>query len=238
MFTKQTGHRTPLLLRPLHRCGTILSLVAFLWLLFVPSVVSAIDPEGLPAASRKKILQMELALAKKGEVYTLLNLSSQALILKIKGFPLKQFHFREIALKEAESFREPVHRLIKKYPPPPAVEKEIPPPGAPEETPVSSLLSTETVFVSVGDMPSRYRLYFEDGLMISIEPARRECDCGKIQSGLSLIKETAVSLSWEAERLLSDRRFPDLRLVLSEEEAQALFWSLSEGAWLLIDSGS
>ncbi|TAJ99287.1 MAG: hypothetical protein EPO39_16845 [Candidatus Manganitrophaceae bacterium] len=237
MFTKQTDHRTPLPLRPLHRCGTILSLVAFLWLLFVPSVVSAIDPEGPPAAAKKKILQLELALAKKGEVYTLLNLSSQGLILKIKGFPLKQFHFSEISLEKAERLREPVHRLIKKYPPPPAVEKEIPLSGAPE-TRVSSLLSTETVFVSVGDMPSRYRLYFEDGLMISIEPARRECNCGKIHSGLSLIKETAVSLSWEAERLLFDRRFPDLRLVLSEEEAQALFWSLSEGAWLLIDSGS
>lgn len=227
MVMKQPRHWIPL--------QKNLYTVAFILLLFAARTLPAVNPEVSNVQGKKSIVQTELELAKKGAVYALLDLSSQRLTVKIKGLLLKEFHITEVSSREENTLPGSVHRLVKKHPPPPTIEKEIPPSGDPEP-PVSPLLSTETVFVSVGDMPSRYRLYFEDGLMISIVPVLQECACGRIEKGLRQIKETAISLSWEAGRLVADRRFPDLRLTLSEEEAQALFWSLSEGSWLLIEA--
>lgn len=212
--------------------------LAFFLLLVAPCAALAADPER-PDVEKKRILQTELELAKKGRVYTVLDLSSQQLTLKIKGLALKEFRFSDVSSSKESPSLGSAHRLIKKHPPPPTLEKEIPPAGPSDNSapPVSSLLATETVFVSVEDMPSRYRLYFEDGLMISIAPSLQDCDCGRIEKGWRLIKETVVHLSWEAGRLVVDRRFPDLRLTLSEEEAKALFWSLSEGSWVLVQAG-
>lgn len=234
----------PISLRPKRfpKSGQAFYLLAFFLLLLTPCAVLAADPKTPDAQQKKNILQAELDLAKRGWVYTVLDLSSGQLTVKIKGLALKEFHFSDVSSGKKNAPSGSAHRLIKKHPPTPTIEKEIPPAGvsdAPDtpEPKVSPLLSTETVFVSVGDMPSRYRLYFEDGLMISIVPVLQECDCGRIEKGWRLIKETAANLSWEAGRLAMDRRFPDLRLVLSEEEAKALFWSLSEGSWLLVQSG-
>ncbi len=224
-----TSHGSPLL-------KGVFSTIAF-FLLFLSSLVAlAVNPE--PSDAQKmRTTKTELELAKKGAVYTLLDLSTQQLTLKIKGLPLKKLHISEVSFAQEGTLLGSAHRLIKKHPPPPTIEKEIPPADTGDSEPqVSSLLATETVFVSVGDMPSRYRLYFEDGLMISIVPSVQECDCGRIEKGWRLIKETAANLSWEAGRSVRDHRFPDLRLILSEEEAKALFWSLSEGSWLLIES--
>jgi hypothetical protein len=235
---KQYGKSISLQPRPFPKVvKTFYTLTLFL-LLITPCAVLAADPE-MPDLHKKKILQTELDLAKKGKVYAVLDFSSQQVTLKIKGLVLKEFHLSDVSSSKENPLPGSAHRLIKKHPPAPTLEKEIPPAGTSDNSdpPVSSLLATETVFVSVADMPSRYRLYFEDGLMISIAPSLQDCDCGRIERGLRLIKETAIHLSWEAGRLVVDRRFPDLRLTLSEGEAKALFWSLSEGSWLLVQSG-
>jgi hypothetical protein len=238
---KQYGKSIFLLSRPLGKTGRFFCIPAFFLLLVIPYIVLAIDLE-TPDAWKKKLLQTELELAKKGSVYTVLDLPSRQLTLKIKGLALKEFHFSDLSTSKKNAPSGAAHRLIKKHPPTPTIEKKIPPVDAADPTDnsepeVSALLATESVFVSVADMPSRYRLYFEDGMMISIIPTLQECDCGRIEKGLRLVKETALSLSWEAGRLVVDRRFPDLSLTLSEEEAQALFWSLAEGSWLLVQSG-
>lgn len=233
---RQYGKSISLQPRPLSEVRKTFSTLIFFFLLVIPCAVVADNPETPDALQKKRVPQTELELAKKGKVYSVLDLSSQQLTVKIKGLSLKEFHLAEVSNGNRAIHPGSAHRLINKDPHTPTVEKEIPPDGDSEDPPVSSLLATETVFVSVGDMPSRYRLYFEDGLMISVIPAVQECECGRIEKGLRLIKETAINLSWEAGRLVVDRRFPDLRLTLSEEEAQALFWSLSEGSWLLVQS--
>jgi len=239
---KQYGKLISLPLRLLPNAGKLFYILVFFLFLLTPNTLLAADRE-IPEAQEKSLIQTELELAKKGSVYTVLDLSSQQLTIKIKGLALKEFHFSDVSSGKKNTPSGSAHRLIKKHPPTPTIEKEIPPAAAADssnnsEPEVSALLATETVFVSVADMPSRYRLYFEDGLMISIVPVLQECDCGRIEKGWRLIKETAANLSWEAGRLAMDRRFPDLRLSLSEEEAKALFWSLSEGSWVLIQSGS
>ncbi|MCG3113436.1 MAG: hypothetical protein MCM46_16600 [Candidatus Manganitrophus sp. SB1] len=226
-------------LKPLPNTGKAFCILVLSLVLLVPRTALQADPQGSDARRKEKTLQTELDLAKKGIVYTVLDLSARRLTLKIKGLALKEFHFSDVSFGKENVSSGSAYRLFKKYPPTPTIEKEIPPSNASEASapPVSPLLSTESVFVAVGDMPSRYRLYFEDGLMISIVSVLQECDCGRIEKGLRLVKETATTLSWEAGRLIVDRRYPDLRLTLSEEEAQALYWSLSEGAWLLVQSG-
>lgn len=234
MVTEQQSKPNPLQRSPSPRRNLLYTLIFSLLLLNLHSLFAA-DPGKPDTREKKSPLQTELDLAKRGAVYTLLDLSSRQLTLKIKGLPLKTFHIAAVSSGKEKSLPGSAHRLVKKYPPPPTIEKEIPPPGA-SEKPISPLLSTETVFISVEKMPSRYRLYFEDGFMISIISEMQECSCGRIEKGLRLLKETAAKMSWEAGRWVADRRFPDLRLILSEEEAKALFWSLSEGSWLLIDS--
>lgn len=236
---KQYFQSTLLQLKPLPNTGKAFCILVLFLVLLVPCTALPADPQGSDARRKGKTFQTELDLAKKGIVYTVLDLSARRLTLKIKGLPLKEFHLSDVSFGKEKVSSGSAHRLIKKYPPTPTIEKEIPPSNASEASapPVSPLLSTESVFVAVGDMPSRYRLYFEDGLMLSIISVLQECDCGRIEKGVRLVKETALSLSWEAGRLVVDRRFPDLRLTLSEEEAQALFWSLAEGSWLLVQSG-
>ncbi|WDT76287.1 MAG: hypothetical protein MPW16_03535 [Candidatus Manganitrophus sp.] len=236
---KQSFQSILLQLRPLPNTGKAFCILVLSFVLLVPRTALPADPQGSDARWKEKTFQTELDLAKKGIVYTVLDLSARRLTLKIKGLVLKEFHFSDVSFGKEDVSPRSAHRLIKKYPPTPTIEKEIPPSNTPEASspPVSPLLSTESVFVAVGDMPSRYRLYFEDGLMISIVPVLQECDCGRIEKGLRVVKETALSLSWEAGRLMVDRRLPDLSLTLSEEEAQALFWSLAEGSWLLVQSG-
>lgn len=226
-------------LRPLPNTGKAFCILVLSLVLLVPRTAFPADPQGSDARRKEKTFQTELDLAKKGIVYTILDLSDRRLTLKIKGLALKEFYFSDVSSRKENVSSRSAHRLIKKYPPTPTIEKEIPPSNTSEASapPVSPLLSTESVFVAVGDMPSRYRLYFEDGLMISIVPTLQECDCGRIEKGLRVVKETAINLSWEAGRLVVDRRFPDLRLNLSEEEAKELFWSLSEGSWVLVQSG-
>lgn len=235
---KQAFQSILLQLRPLPNTGKAFSILVLSLVLLVPRTALPADPEGSDARRKGNTFQTELDLAKKGIVYTVLDLSARRLTLKIKGLALKEFHFSDVSSRKEKVSSGSAHRLIKKYPPTPTIEKEIPPSNASEASApsVSPLLSTESVFVAVGDMPSRYRLYFEDGLMLSIVSVVQECDCGRIEKGLRLVKETATTLSWEAGRLIVDRRYPDLRLKLSEEEAQALYWSLSEGAWLLVQS--
>lgn len=233
MVTERYCKPNPLQRSPSPRRNLLYALIFFL--LLNPQPLFSADPGKPDAREKKSLHQTELDLAKRGTVYTLLDLSSRQLTLKIKGLPLKVFHLADVSSAKEKSLPGSAHRLVKKYPPPPTIEKEIPPAGA-SEKPISPLLSTETVFISVGNMPSRYRLYFEDGFMISIASEMQECSCGRIEKGLRLLKETAAKMSWEAGRWVADRRFPDLRLILSEEEAKALFWSLSEGSWLLIDS--
>jgi|GEM_PF-2425820 len=208
--------------------------IAFFLLLLVPRAVPAGDPGTAETPGQKKMLQTELELAKKGSVYTLLDLSSQQAMLKIKGVVLKQFHLRDVSAKNEKTLSGSAHRLIKKYPAPPTIQKEIPPSDTAKKE-ISPLLASEPVFVSVGDMPARYQLYFEGGLTISVIPALEECACGEIEKGVRLIKERASTLFWEAERWVADGRLPDIRLSLSEEEAKALFWSLSEGSSVLIE---
>lgn len=236
---KQSFQSTLLQLSPLPNTGKAFCILVLSLVLLVSRTALPADPQGSDARRKEKTFQTELDLAKKGIVYTVLDLSARRLTLKIKGLALKEFHFSDVSSRKEKVSSGSAHRLIKKYPPTPTIEKEIPPSNASEASapPVSPLLSTESVFVAVGDMPSRYRLYFEDGLMLSIVSVLQECDCGRIEKGLRLVKETALSLSWEAGRLVVDRRFPDLSLTLSEEEAQALFWSLAEGSWLLVQSG-
>jgi hypothetical protein len=236
---KQYFQSILLQLRPLPNTGKAFCILVLSLVLLVPRTALPADPQGSDAGRKEKTFQTELDLAKKGIVYTVLDLSARRLTLKIKGLALKEFHFSDVSFGKEKVSSGSAHRLIKKYPPTPTIEKEIPPSNASEASapPVSPLLSTESVFVAVGDMPSRYRLYFEDGLVLSIISVLQECDCGRIEKGLRLVKETATTLSWEAGRLIVDRRYPDLRLTLSEEEAQALYWSLSEGAWLLVQSG-
>ncbi|MDC4204255.1 MAG: hypothetical protein MPW14_05510 [Candidatus Manganitrophus sp.] len=226
-------------LRPLPNTGKAFCILVLSLVLLVSRTALPADSEGSDARRKEKTFQTELDLAKKGIVYTILDLSDRRLTLKIKGLALKEFYFSDVSSRKENVSSRSAHRLIKKYPPTPTIEKEIPPSNTSEASapPVSPLLSTESVFVAVGDMPSRYRLYFEDGLMISIVPTLQECDCGRIEKGLRVVKETAINLSWEAGRLVVDRRFPDLRLNLSEEEAKELFWSLSEGSWVLVQSG-
>lgn len=232
MFTKPRRKSVPFHSEFFKKAKTCF-LFTFFLLFLVPSMLLAVDSEKPVTLDKKSLFKTELELAKKGKVYSVLNLSSHQLIVKIKGVPVKEFHLDSVSSAKGGDYVGSAHRLIKKYPVMPTIEKEIPP-SETSEIRTSPLLSTETVFVSVGDMPSRYRLYFEDGLMISVIPAFQECICGEIEKRLRLIKAAAVTFSWETGRLIADRRFPDLSLTLAEEEAQALFWSFSEETWLLI----
>jgi len=194
----------------------------------------AVEPEirRIPASEEDYSIKQELDLAKNGEGYLLLNPRSLTLSLKARGLSLKDIQIAAMDEKKESGVLGAGHRMIRRDPAFPTRFKAVPPVAAPG-TPLSSAQRVEDSFVSLKDMPRRYRFYFEDGLILSVQ-SLSDCDCSGLRYRLHLLKTAAIGFWWETLGLVWDRRPPGLRLTLSEEDTQALYWSTTEGTWLLI----
>lgn len=208
----------------------ILSLL-FLLLLLLPVLSLGADlPAGVAGLeARNRTLRAELELAKKPKIYFTLDLDGQKVQIKSSGVVLRELpivgfsHWGRPsakvsrALLEKQSLFEPQRNVID----PEAAKKK-------KEGEKFELKTLE-----LDDVPSNFRLVFDDGTRITVKGV-----------GESLPAKLAQSLAngfWHLSRplifnwkFLTGQPYTELLLILPRDEARRVYWSISEGVPCLI----
>ena len=202
-------------------------LLLFCWFLIVPHSAQAADPSlpydvdlNDPAALQEaaRVLAEEVKLAAKPHTYVLLDLPSQTIILKGRGVELHRIPITAWSATTREGLTGTL-RLIAR---PAVVRRKIDPNVAPEQEPIS-----------LADMPTQYVLSWTPPMTIEVLSSSSQ------NRFRSLILKAKVWWRWFQgwARSLFQRQsesVPHLQLILSEDQAQSLAWSLVDGTPLVI----
>ena len=173
-----------------------------------------------------RLLEEELALARKPDIYFVFNLKEKMAYIKARGI-----HLRELQINDFHCWGSPVsgngYRLRKKstfFKP----GREMIKPGESKEKDNFKIEALE-----LADMPSRYTLVFDGGVRILIRPSTEG-----IVSGIGNIFYTSmrffirpISMLWYA---LRGKPYSAIDMVLDKNDAKAVYWSLSEGSGAII----
>ena len=176
-------------------------------------VTPPLDPGAVSEANR--LLEEELKVAARPQVYVVLDLSRSVVLVKGRGIELSQIpivHWRQ----SGDGAATGVYRL-----------RTRPPVNRPKAAPTDTLSPIE-----LDDMPEAYELEFDPGLVIAVSPPAGE----RFWTwALTVLREWWMFVS----ALLGLGTTPDvvnirLYLTLSPAAGQSLAWSLTDGMTLLI----
>ena len=173
-----------------------------------------------------RLLEEELTLARKPDIYIVFNLKEKMAFIKARGI-----HLRELQINDFHCWGSPVsgnvYRLIKKstfFKPGRAMIK----PGESKEKDNFKIEALE-----LADMPSRYTLVLDGGVRILIRPLT-----AGIVSGIGNLFYTSmrflirpIAMLWHA---LRGTPYTAIDIVLDKNDARAVYWSLSEGSGAII----
>lgn len=211
---------------------------------FVVLCVSAeVHSETLKNSDKeRRLLQSELTLAQKTQIYFILNLEDRKVYVKARGIVLSAIGIKAVkywgshdkvklyTLAGKAAFSEPRREEI--IPENANKDKKDPQPSAAPATPATPA-TVDIKALELEDMPSSYRLKFDNGLVISVRP-----DSGGIINGLFSV---ARSINWYISQpmltvwyAIKNGPYGALNLVLDETDARALYWSIHEGSRVLI----
>ncbi len=200
----------------------------FLLFLVHPSVILSSEPparNGLdsdsPATLREanRVLEEELKLAGRPQPYLILDLPTQAILIKGRGLDLHRLPVLDCRTTDERRMKG-VFRLVAR---PPIVRRKAVPTENQEQEPIS-----------LKDMPVAFDLQFQPPLVIRVLPIARE---NPWQWLLTMALNYWTSFRNGITALLSGNSAtapPAIRLTLRAEEAQSLAWSVTEGMPLLI----
>jgi hypothetical protein len=173
-----------------------------------------------------RLLEAELALARKPDIYLVFHLQEKMAYIKARGIAL-----RELPINEFHHWGNPFsgsgYRLIEKstfFKP----DRETIKPGEKKEKDNFKIEALE-----LADMPSRYTLVLDGGVKISIRPPTEG-----FVSGIGNIGYTAVTfvirpiyMLWYA---FKGKPYTVIDMVLDKNDARAVYWSFSEGSGAVI----
>jgi len=174
-----------------------------------------------------KALEAELNLARKNELYFILDVGRKKISLKAKGILLKEWGIRKIRIWGIPFTEEPVS-LIKK--------STFFPPRRPKINPKKINLKKEIRLdtLELSDMPSYYSLSLENNINLYVKPPAKRI-FSKIGSLFRLIKWFTLSPLKTVFFSLKKRTFSALEIELnSKSETQELYWTTYEGIKFLI----
>lgn len=173
-----------------------------------------------------RLLEEELALARKPDIYFVFNLKEKKACIKARGIPLRELQINDFRfwgspvsgnvyrLKKKSTFIKPGREVIK--------------PGESKEKD-----NFEIDALELADMPSRYTLVLEGGVNIFIRPQTEG-----ILSGIGNFFHTSMrflirplSMLWYA---LRGKPYTAIDIILDRNDARAVYWSLSEGSGAII----
>jgi len=173
-----------------------------------------------------RLLEEELTLARKPDIYFVFNLKEKMAYIKARGI-----HLRELQINDFHCWGSPVsgnvYRLRKKstfFKP----GREMIKPGESKEKDNFKIEALE-----LADMPSRYTLVLDGGLTIFIRPLTEG-----IVSGIGNLFYTSmrflirpIAMFWNA---LRGTTYTAIDIVLDKNDTRAVYWSLSEGSGAII----
>ncbi len=173
-----------------------------------------------------RLLEEELTLARKPDIYFVFNLKEKMAYIKARGI-----HLRELQINDFHCWGSPVsgnvYRLRKKstfFKP----GREMIKPG---ESKGKDNFKIEAL--ELADMPSRYTLVLDGGVKIFIRPSK-----GGIVSEIGNLFYTSIrflirpiAMLWHA---LRGTPCTAIDIVLDKNDARAVYWSLSEGSGAII----
>lgn len=211
--------------------------VFLIHIFFILFISTEAFSETLPQAE-ERLLQSELKLAQKTDIYFVLDLEKNRIYFKARGIVLRDLEIKEKrfwggadtvklyvmtgkAARSEPRRDELIPENIKK-------DEKVPAPATITPTPAIDLKALE-----VDDMPASFILKLGEDLTVSVRSDKK----GKIPGLYSIVN----TLNWYISQpmltvwhTLKKRPYRVLNLVLDEKDAQALYWSLYEGTEVLI----
>ncbi len=204
-------------------------------LVFSLAVVAETDAISKYSAGTKdeiNLLEAELKVAKKPVIYFIFNLKDKEILLKSRGILLKKMKIEDIRfwggtvdaapramLKKSALFKEPKR-------------VNIDPNKAKEETSTDTTTNTtpgtfDIEALELKDMPTTYRLEFHEGIFISISPKGKGFLSGllKMSSYTGWYVSRPILTIWNS---IKGSPYTSIYLVLNEEDARLVYWSLEE----------
>src|SRR5262245_41900351 len=181
-----------------------------------PFQVDLSNPSALQEATR--VLAEEVGLAARPQTYLVVDLVSNTVIIKARGVELQRLPLSNWSAEYRESMAG-IYRLISR---PPVMRRKINP-SVPEQEPIS-----------LADMPTHYRLEFTPTFILEVVPP---VDRAPIRWALSQARAWGRWLRWWIDAFFlpgSPVPHPRLLLILPENLAQSLAWSLVDGMPLVI----
>jgi hypothetical protein len=192
----------------------------------------------LKSSGEERLLQSEVTLARKTQIYFVLDLKEKKIYFKARGIVLRDLDIKKVkfwgrrenmelsTMTGKAAFSEPRREEIL---PENAKKDEKVSPATPPKTPAT----VDIKALELEDMPSSYSLKFDDGLVISVKPDNKGLITGLYSIAYSLnwyILKPIVTV-WYA---IQNRPYGALNLVMDENDARSLYWSIHEGSRVLI----
>lgn len=190
---------------------------------FVAETVFAVNIDGLIRENR--LLESELKLAGKPDIYFIFNLTEKKVQFKAKGVVLKELPVENIKLWGLPVQPEPL-KLIKKTTLLKPKRAKIRPTKINED-------SFELEALELEDMPARYRLTMENDVWLYVRP-EPDGILSKIFYGVSILKSYISRPVLSLWNTLWGRTFTEIDITVDEKDARALYWSFTEGLSCII----
>lgn len=203
----------------------ILKLIFFITLIAVPAFA---DDDKETHIRESRLLEEELKLSRKPDIYFVLNLKEKSVYIKARGISLKDLRIQNLncwgtplpvnAYKviKKSAFNEPERELIK-----------------PGESKINEKYQVDAYELS--DMPTNYTILVEGGIEINIKPITK--------GFISAVGNTSYSALRSLTRpmmillnMFKGNPYTSIDIVLGENDARAIYWSLSEKSAVIINT--
>lgn len=202
-----------------------------------PAVSQADDLAALETANRR--LRAEYGLASKSQIYFMFDLEERKVQFKASGLAIAELPVHSVqywgpvatdkvrTVASKHSFFAPEREVLKIPSPDESTDSGAKPKSDPKKFELAAL--------ELSDMPSSFRLRFDDGLLISVSPAPEGILSRlwrALGNGFWYLSRPLLTL-WST---LHKENHTEIMLTMPSRDAQLLYWSLTEGAsCLLVD---
>ncbi|MGB5158460.1 hypothetical protein [Desulfobacterium sp. N47] len=175
---------------------------------------------------QNRLLEEEIKLSRKADIYFVFNISEKVIYIKSRGINLKELGIQDSGrwgnsvsvnsykVKEKSTFIKPGRETIK--------------PGNDTKKDTFELEALE-----LKDMPSRYTIVLFGGATVFIRPSSQGIITATANAFYSSIKffTHPLSMVWNT---LKGSPYTAFDIVLNENDARALYWSLSNNSAIIV----
>jgi hypothetical protein len=197
--------------------------ITLIVIIFIALHAHADDKKNLTIENR--LIERELSLAKKSNLYFVFDLNGKTIRIKAHGVVLKEFPIHDVrlwgsslpgdslVLEKKSTFVKPRRKSMR--------------PAENEETD-----NFEIDALELDDMPSRYTLVLDKRVYISVKPYKGLVS--KTGNGASSLKNAIVRPFMAWLYAVRGQPYTTIDIFLDKGDAKALYWSFQEGTESLL----